>query len=180
MELFHSNVSIKFTPITVIRNYSIIFYMPKGYKTLSIKDESWDYAQALFNKQSNPNTSFSSWVSEFLQLSIQRELFLEHLKTGLDVIDYVDDENNKDNDEQDEITLTVIDKKKKEFIDLSFDPYFNGTENEGGYFCEKCKSRNCEHVFFATSTLKGIKQVIKIPSAFQNYLQNFLKENKKK
>ena len=78
MEVFHKILRMNFHLKTIIRNYSIIFYMPKGYKTLSIKEEAWDYAQALFNKQSNRNISFSSWVSEFLQFSVQRELFFEY------------------------------------------------------------------------------------------------------
>jgi len=154
--------------------------MPKGYKTLSIKEEAWDYAQALFKKQSNRNVSFSSWVSEFLQFSVQRELFFEYMRTGLVVMDYETDEiGHVDRDEDAMSKLTVVDKNKKEFIELTLDPFSDSVEDEGGFYCEKCKSRRCEHAFFVATTLKGIKQVVKLPSAFQDYLQKFLKENKK-
>lgn len=154
--------------------------MPKGYKTLSIKEEVWDYAQALFNKQSNRNVSFSSWVSEFLQFSVQRELFFEYMRTGLVVMDYETDEIKQVDKNAEEITkLTVVDKNKKEFFELTLDPFSQRVENEGGFYCEKCKSRRCQHAFFVATTPKGIKQATTLPSAFQDYLQKFLKENKK-
>lgn len=164
--------------------------MPKGYKTLSIRDEVWDYAQALFNKQSNRNISFSSWVSEFLQFSVQRELFFEYMNMGLAVMEPenrkpVDSvqagiERESDIEPKDFVTtLTVIDKINKEFVDVSFDPHSDSIDNEGGYYCEKCKSRRCQHALFVASTNEGVKKATELPSAFQSYLQKFLNENKK-
>lgn len=164
--------------------------MPKGYKTLSIKDEVWDYAQALFNKQSNRNISFSSWVSEFLQFSVQRELFFEYMNMGLAVmepenrepVDLVQAGVEKESDIEPKdfvTTLTVIDKINKEFVDVTFDPHSDGIDNEGGYYCEKCKSRRCQHALFVASTREGVTKATALPSAFQNYLQKFLNENKK-
>lgn len=186
MELFHSNLGTNLTSKTILRNYSITFNMPKGYKTLSIKDEAWDYAKALFKKQSNRNISFSSWVSEFLQFSVQRDLFFEYMRTGLVVMENENHEpvdpfqEQKDEDEVDLMaTLTVVDKIKKEFIDVTLDPQSDGIENEGGYYCDKCKSRRCQHALFVASSPEGIKEAVTLPSAFQRYLQDFLKENKK-
>lgn len=186
MELFHKKIGIKSNLETIIRNYSIRFYMPKGYKTLSIKDEAWDYAQALFNKQSNRNISFSSWVSEFLQFSVQRELFFEYMNIGLVVMQPEDREPvdlnrvEPDIDDTDIMaTLTVIDKIKKEFIDVTLDPNSDGIDNEYGYYCGKCESRRCQHALFVASTPEGIEGATTLPSGFSYRLQSFLKENKK-
>lgn len=164
--------------------------MPKGYKTLSIKDESWDYAQALFNKQSNRNVSFSSWVSDFLKFSVQKELFFEFMDLGLVVMEEKDREpldlakvsaiaSEESGPKDLLITLTVIDTIKKEFINVTYDPHSDSIDNEGGYYCEKCKSRRCQHALFVATTREGINQATDIPSAFQNYLDKCLKESKK-
>jgi len=145
--------------------------MPKGYKTLSIDEEAWNYAQVLFNQQSTRNISFSRWVSEHLSTSVIRELYLDYIKDNFVVID------------KSKWGLLIADKESKEFIEVDIsqtDKKTNSEDKEFGYgfYCRKCKTSKCEHVYFAITTEQGIQRLMERSTDFKDHLKKLFNENK--
>ena len=46
--------------------------MPKGFKTISVTDDCWGFAKALFFEKGKQHESFSRWLSDFIVKSVKK------------------------------------------------------------------------------------------------------------
>lgn len=101
--------------------------MVKGYKTLSIKEEVFNKAEKQFNEK-NIKESFSSWISEYLLLNLEKDEFVKNYAPFLSKIGI---EGNR---------ITIRDEKKDKLTDV----YFKNNQ----LYCNLDEATDCIHIHY--------------------------------